>query len=64
MNRKIKSNELPARLTPEGMRKEQAAKDKVILSWAAARGCGTKPPTFPEISTAPVKSEKNIKRAA
>jgi len=36
MNRKIKSNELPVRLTPEGMRKEQAAKDKVILSWAAA----------------------------
>lgn len=64
MNRKIKSNPNFPCVSPEGMRKEQAAKDKVILSWAAARGCGTKPPTFPEISTAPVKSEKNIKRAA
>lgn len=64
MKRKTKSDELPQRLTPEGMRKEQAAKDKATLVWAAQRGVGTKPPTIPEISTAPTKSEKNIKRAA
>lgn len=64
MKRKTKSDRIPERLTPEGMRTEQAAKDKVVLIWSASRGVGTKPPTFPEISTAPVKSDKNIKRAA
>lgn len=64
MKRKTKSDQLPQHLTPEGMRKSQADKDKATLVWASQRGVGTKPPTFPEISTAPVKSDKNIKRAA
>lgn len=64
MKRKTKSDQLPQHLTPEGMRKSQADKDKATLVWASQRGVGTKPPTFPEISTAPVKSTKNIKRAA
>lgn len=48
--------------TVEQQREEQAMKDKAVRAWASDRGVGTQPPTFPEVSRAPVKSKKNIKR--
>ena len=48
--------------TPEEQKEIQAGKDKATLIWASERKAGTQPPTFPEVSKAPVKSKKNIKR--
>ena len=50
--------------TIEQQREAQALKDKAIRAWASDRGVGTQPPTFPEVSRAPKKSRKNIKRPA
>ena len=44
------------------MREEQELKNRAIRTWASDRGLGTQPPTFPEVSRAPVKSRKNVKR--
>jgi len=51
-----------ADLVKENQRKAQAAKDKATLIWASERGAGTQPASFPEVSKAPQKSQKNIKR--
>jgi hypothetical protein len=53
---------MPDSMKPESQRKAQAAKDKAILIWASERGAGTQPASFPEVSKAPQKSQKNIKR--
>lgn len=54
--------ELPKHMKPEGMREAQDLKSKAIRAWAADRQVGTLPASIPEISRAPVKSRKNIKR--
>ncbi len=59
---KPKKKEMPDSMKPESQRKAQAAKDKAILIWASERGAGTQPASFPEVSKAPQKSQKNIKR--
>lgn len=53
---------LPKHMQPEAQKEAQAAKDKATLIWASNNRVGTQPPTFPEVSRAPVKSQKNIKR--
>lgn len=46
----------------EQQRETQALRDKAIRAWAADRGVGTQPQTFPEVRRISVKSSKNIKR--
>ena len=53
---------MPKGMTPDGMRDEQSRKDNATRAWASACAAGTQPPTFAEVSRAPVKSPKNIKR--
>lgn len=57
-----KEKSLPNHMKPEAQRQAQELKAKAIRAWAADHHLGTQPPTFPEISTAPQKSRKNIKR--
>lgn len=47
---------------PDEMRRRHLARDVQTLAWAEARGLGKRAPTMPEVSRAPVKSPKNIKR--
>lgn len=46
----------------EQQRETQALRDKAIRAWAADRGVGTQPQTYPERLRVPAKSTKNIKR--
>ena len=48
--------------SPEQQRETQTMRDKAIRAWAADRGVGTQPQTFPEVRRVSVKSRKNIKR--
>jgi len=56
------SDKFPPGLSPDAQRARQNEKDKVTLVWASNRGVATQPATFPEVSRAPQKSRKNIKR--
>ena len=56
------SDKFPPGMSPDAQRARQNEKDKVILVWASNRGVATQPATFPEVSRAPQKSRKNIKR--
>lgn len=60
----MREKTLPKSMQPEAQRAAQREKDKATLIWASNRGLGTQPPTFPEVSKAPQKSQKNIKRQA
>lgn len=57
-----KEKTMPKAMQPEAQQEAQRAKDKATLIWASNNGLGTQPPTFPEVSKAPQKSHKNIKR--
>ena len=59
---KRKTFDLPKHLQPEGRREAQRLQSAAIQKWASDRGLGTRPQTFAEINTGPVKSQKNIKR--
>lgn len=59
-----KEQPLPKHLTPDGMRSAQTMKNKAIHAWASDRGLGSQPPSIAEVSRAPSKSTKNIKRSA
>jgi hypothetical protein len=59
---KRKNFDLPKHLQPEGRREAQRLQNAAIQKWASDRGLGTRPQTFAEINTGPVKSQKNIKR--
>lgn len=48
--------------SPEQMRARQRGKTLAIRAYAAQWFFATRPPTIPEVSRAPVRSQKNIKQ--
>lgn len=58
----VKKSVLPASMTLENQKEAAQLRANAIRAWAADRGTGTAAPTFAEVSRAPRKSRKNIKR--
>lgn len=52
----------PVTMMPEYQKEAAQLRANAIRAWAADRGTGTAAPTFAEVSRAPRKSRKNIKR--
>lgn len=48
--------------SPDQMRARQRGRNLAIRAYAAQWFMGTRPPTIPEVSRAPVRSKKNIKQ--
>jgi hypothetical protein len=49
-------------LKPEQQREAQRLNDAAVRAWGADHKIGTQPGTYPEVSKAPIKSTKKIKR--
>lgn len=58
----MKEKSMPRGMSPEAQREAQMLKDKAIRAWASDRGVGSQPASIPEVSRAPQKSRKNVKR--